>query len=62
MYTFMEGTYSSDSEGTEKKIVQISVDTASEIPEPETDWGCGSSCLIVDTQDVKFLNSQGVWV
>ena len=43
-------------------LVEINCDTSSDIPEPLPEWAVGSSCFIVDTQDVKFLNSQGAWV
>lgn len=61
MYTFLEGYNSSTSEGKKVKIVTISVDTEEEIPSPEDDWGCGSSCIISNTHNVKFLNSEGEW-
>jgi len=51
-----EGVFSS------VKLVEIMCDTESDVPEPLPDWEIGSSCFIVDTQEVRFLNSQGVWV
>ncbi|MBO7714634.1 MAG: hypothetical protein J6S85_13745 [Methanobrevibacter sp.] len=61
MYTFIDGNSSSTSTGDKKKIVTISVDTESDIPEPENDWGCGSVCWIINTNTIKMLNSQGEW-
>ena len=49
-------------EGVSKELVDIRCDTENDIPEPLPEWEISSSCFIVDTQDVKFLNSQGEWV
>ena len=37
------------------------VDTKDDIPEPEENWSTGSYVFIIDTQDIKFLNSSGEW-
>jgi len=42
-------------------IVEIRCDTADDIPEAAPWWDIGSSCFIVKTQEIKFLNSQGEW-
>lgn len=44
------------------KLMEIRCDTSADIPTPEPNWAVGSACFIIDTQDVKFLNSQGEWV
>ena len=56
--------YTTDSSGVRLavQLVQVNCDTASDIPAPKESWAVGSSCFIVDTQDVKFLNSSGEWV
>jgi len=63
MYTHLEPEeYQVDNDGKSVKKVSVCVDTASDIPTPDPDWSQGSSCLILDTQEIKFLNSQGEWV
>ena len=44
------------------KLVEIMCDTAADIPVPLPDWEIGSCCFIIDTQEVRFLNSEGAWV
>jgi len=44
------------------RLLELNCDSASDLPRPEPDWAAGSACILLDTQDVKFLNSQGVWV
>lgn len=61
MYTFLEGSQTSTSEGEKKKVVAIAVSTESDIPVPENDWGCGSMCIIADYHSVKILNENGEW-
>jgi len=66
MYTIADRHYtevkSTDNEKQSVCVVQINCDTAADIPTPKTEWAIGSSCFIIDTQEVKFLNSSGVWV
>lgn len=63
MYTHLEPeTLLLDSEGNHVRKVSVCVDSAADIPLPENDWASGSSCFVIDTQDIKFLNSQGEWV
>lgn len=61
MYTIIDGSSAVTSDGDQKKIVTISVSTASDIPEPEENWGCGSMCIITSTHSVKMLNDEGAW-
>ena len=44
------------------KVVHIVCNSSVSIPEPLPEWSSGSSCFVIDTQDIKFLNSQGEWV
>lgn len=66
MYTIAKrhytGTKTEDDKKTAMYVAEINCDTSADIPEPLPEWSSGSSCFIIDTQDVKFLNSQGVWV
>lgn len=45
-----------------KQFVEVYADTESDIPEVGANWLSGSYVFILDTQEVKFLNSQGEWV
>ena len=42
--------------------VLIYADSVSDIPEPKENWAGGSACIIMDTQEVKFLTTEGEWV
>jgi len=42
-------------------VVEIRCDSAAYLPAPAPWWDVGSACFFVDTQEVRFLNSQGVW-
>lgn len=42
--------------------VLVYADTEGDIPEPKDYWASGSAVLILDTQEVKFLNSEGEWI
>ena len=45
-----------------KQFVEVYADTESDIPDVRDNWASGSYVFILDTQEVKFLNSQGEWV
>lgn len=45
-----------------KQKVEVYADSESDIPEVGDNWVAGSYVFIIDTQEVKFLNSLGVWV
>lgn len=45
-----------------KQKVEIYADSETDIPEAMENWVAGSYVFIIDTQDVKFLNTEGVWV
>ena len=47
---------------TLKQSVEIYADSDSDIPEPLPEWCAGSAVIIMDTQDVKFLSTEGEWV
>ncbi|MBQ8298112.1 MAG: hypothetical protein IJX77_10065 [Ruminococcus sp.] len=42
--------------------VDIIVDTAADIPQPESHWSVGSMALIADTKEIKVLNNAREWV
>ena len=58
----LKGRTDSTGKFSSMKLMQVNCDTSADIPEPSEDWAIGSVCFIVDTQEVKFLNSQGEWV
>ena len=68
MYTIAKKHYTGtkteteDDKKTAMYVAEINCDSSDDIPEPLPEWAVGSSCFMVDTQDVKFLNSQGEWV
>lgn len=68
MYTIAKKHYTGtkteteDDKTTAMYVAEINCDSSDDIPEPLPEWAVGSSCFMVDTQDVKFLNSQGEWV
>jgi len=45
-----------------KNVVEVYADSESDIPDVGDNWASGSYVFILDTQEVKFLNSEGVWV
>ena len=45
-----------------KQFVEVYADSESDIPEPSENWVGGSAVVILDTQEVKFLTTGGVWV
>lgn len=51
-----------DQNGEPLHKTSILVDTESDIPVPLDSWDVGSSCLIADTQTMKFLNNEREWV
>lgn len=51
-----------DQNGEPLHKTSILVDTESDIPAPLDSWDVGSSCLIADTQTIKFLNNEREWV
>lgn len=68
MYTIAKKHYTGikteteDDKKTAMYVAEINCDTSADIPEPLPEWSSGSSCFVIDTQDIKFLNSQGEWV
>lgn len=48
-------------DGVSMQLADIRCDKEADIPEPRPEWCVGSTCFIVETQEVKFLNSEGEW-
>lgn len=51
-------------EPDEKQYIKksIVVDTEADIPEPEENWATNSYVFLIDTREIKFLNSKGEWI
>lgn len=42
--------------------VEIFADTADDVPEPQDVWAVGSMCIIGETHEYRWLNSERKWV
>ena len=54
-----------DSPGSEVRLeqtVEVYADSASDIPEPQENWLAGSACIVMDSQEVKLLSTEGAWL
>ncbi len=58
----LESVFYRYADGVPIRRVTIQVDTANDLPTPQTNWAPGSICIIAATHTYKRLNEQGEWV
>lgn len=62
MYTIINSEFMGYEENITILRVDLVVDTAADIPNPEEHWSAGSMVLLADTHEIKVLNNKSEWV